>query len=71
MRRIVEGLIASLALLLGCASPQPLARIDPTDGRCTRRVDTPVVDSACTLSILTYNVHGISSWMILSETRGD
>ena len=67
---IVLG-IALGVLLFGCASPQPLPRIDPTDGRCTRRADTPIVDLPCTLSLLTYNVHGISNWMILNENRGD
>ncbi len=61
-----------LFLTLGCQSSNSLPSIDVKDGRCTRRADTPEVALLpCTLSVLTYNVHGISPLLIHMETEGD
>ena len=61
-----------LFLAFGCQSSHSLPPNDLKHGRCTRRADTPEVAlSPCTLSVLTYNVHGISPLLIHMETEGD
>ena len=72
-RWLFGGILAVFAVFSssGCAGDKQLPRIDVDDGRCTRRAGTVQTHEPCTLSLLSYNVHGISSLIFHDVGPGD